>query len=64
MSLAGGQLETHSFADPVKRIEAFPAIECACIKLSCQLCHLVGDCWHQMSDTMIVDLLMIETRII
>jgi hypothetical protein len=52
------------FVDLVKRIEAFPATECACERLFCQLRNLVDDFRHQMSDSMIVDLLVIRTRII
>jgi hypothetical protein len=64
VSMAGQQHDTDSFVDLVKRIEAFPATECACERLFCQLRNLVGDFRHQMSDSMIVDLLVIETKII
>jgi hypothetical protein len=57
------QFNSRSFPGLVKRIEAFPATECACIKLSCQLRTLVGDFHHQKSDSMIVGLVMIKTRI-
>jgi hypothetical protein len=33
ISAAGQQLDNHSFTDLVKRIEAFPAAECACERL-------------------------------
>jgi hypothetical protein len=62
--IAGRQHDTDSFVDLVKRIEAFLATECACERLFCQLRNLVGDFRHQMSDSMIVDLLVIRTRII
>jgi hypothetical protein len=62
--MAGQQHDTDSFVDLVKQIEAFPATECACERLFCQLCYLVGDVRHQMSDSMIIDLLVIRTRII
>jgi hypothetical protein len=62
--MAGGQDDSHSFVDLVKRIDDFPAAECACERLFCQLRNLVGDFRHQMSDSMIVDLLVIKTRII
>jgi hypothetical protein len=62
--LAGRQLDPRSFTDLVKRIEAFPATECVCIKISCQLLNLACDFRHQMSDSMIIDLLIIKARII
>jgi hypothetical protein len=58
------QLEGPSFTYILKRTEAFPTTECACEKLFYQLPNLIGDIWHQMSDLMIIDHLMIETRII
>jgi hypothetical protein len=64
LSIAGQRHDTNSFVDLVKRVEAFPATECACERLFCQLRNLVGDFRHQMSDSMIVDLLVIKTRII
>jgi hypothetical protein len=64
VSIAGQQHDTDSFVDIVKRIEAFPETECACERLFCQLRNLVGDFRHQMSDSMIVDPLVIKTRII
>jgi hypothetical protein len=64
VSIAGQQHGTDSFVDLVKRIEAFPATECACEKLFCQLHNLVGDFRRQMSDSIIADLLGIKTRII
>jgi hypothetical protein len=64
VSMSGRQRDTDSFVDLVKRIEALPATECACERLFCQLRNLVGDFRHQMSDSMIVDLLVIKTRII
>jgi hypothetical protein len=64
VSMAGSQHDTDSFLDLVKRIEAFPATECACERLFCELRNLVGDFRSQMSDSMIVDLLAIKTRII
>jgi hypothetical protein len=48
VSIAGQQLDTGPFVDLVKRIEAFPATECACERLFCQLHNLVGDFRHQM----------------
>jgi hypothetical protein len=63
-SIAGRQLDTRSFADLVKIIEAFPATTCACVKLSCQFRTLVRNPRHQMSDFMIVDPLMIKAKII
>jgi hypothetical protein len=64
VSIAGRQLDAGPFTDLMKRIEAFPATECAYERLSCQLCNLVGDFRHQMCDSMIVDLLVIKTGII
>jgi hypothetical protein len=61
--ITGQQHDTDSFVDFVKRIGAFPATECACERLFCQLRNLVGHFRHQMSDSMIVDLLVIKTRI-
>jgi hypothetical protein len=61
--MAGQQHDTDSFVDLVKRIGAFPATECACERLFCQLRNFVGDFRHQMSDSMIVDLLVIKTII-
>jgi hypothetical protein len=55
ISITGQQHDTDSFVDLVKRIETFPATECACERLFCQLRNLVGDFRHQMSDSMIVD---------
>jgi hypothetical protein len=43
VSRAGGQDDVNSFVDLVKRIEAFPATECACERLFCQFRNLVGD---------------------
>jgi hypothetical protein len=63
VSIAGKQPETDSFFDLVKRIEALPATECACERLFRQLRNLVGDFRYQMSDSMIVDPLVIKTRI-
>jgi hypothetical protein len=37
--------------------------ECACERLFCQLHNVAGDFRRQMSDSMIVDLLVIKTRI-
>jgi hypothetical protein len=62
--MAGQQHDTDSFTDLVKRTEAFPATECACERLFCQLRNLAGDFRHQMSDSMIADLSVIKTRII
>jgi hypothetical protein len=64
VSIAGQQHGIDSFVDLVRRIEAFPATECACERLLCQLRNLVGDFRHQMSDSMIVDPLVIRTIII
>jgi hypothetical protein len=64
VSIAGQQHDTDSFVNLVKGIEAFPATECACERLFCQLRNLVGDFRYQMSDSVIVDLLVIKTRII
>jgi hypothetical protein len=64
VSVAGRQIDTRPFVDLVKRIKAFPATECACEGLFCQLRNLVGDFRHQMSNSMIVDLLVIKTRVI
>jgi hypothetical protein len=64
ISVAGQQLDPRSFTDLLKRIEAFPATEGAYETLLCQLRNLIGDFQYQMSDSMIVDLLMTETRII
>jgi hypothetical protein len=46
----------------LKRIEAFPATECE--KPLAQLRRFGGDFQHQISDSMIIDLSVIETRII
>jgi hypothetical protein len=62
--MAGRQHNTDSCVDLVKRIKAFPVTECACERLFCQLRNLVGDFRHQMSDSMIADLLVIKIRII
>jgi hypothetical protein len=35
ISVAGQQLDTCSFTDLLKRIEVFPATECACERLFC-----------------------------
>jgi hypothetical protein len=43
VSIAGQQHDTDSFVDILKRMEAFPATECAREKLFCQLRNLVGD---------------------
>jgi hypothetical protein len=64
VSMAGQQHGTDSFVDLAKRIKAFPATECACERLFCQLRNLVGDFRHQISDSMNVDLLVVKTRII
>jgi hypothetical protein len=64
ISIAGQQHGTDSFVNLVKRIEAFSATECACERLFCQLRNLVGHFRHQMSDSMIIDLLVIKIRII
>jgi hypothetical protein len=61
--MAGRQHDSDSFSDLVKRIETFPATECACERLFCQFRNLVSDFQHQMSDSMIVDLLVIKTKI-
>jgi hypothetical protein len=63
VSVGSQQHDTDSFVDLVKRLEAFPATECACERLFCQLRNLVGDFRHQMSHSMIADLLVIKTRI-
>jgi hypothetical protein len=64
ISIAGQQHDIVSFVDLVKRIEAFPAREWVCERLFCQLHNLVDDFRHQMSDSMIADLLVIKTGII
>jgi hypothetical protein len=46
ISVAGQQLDARSFTDLLKRIKAFPATECACERLFCQLRNLVGDFRH------------------
>jgi hypothetical protein len=61
--MAGQQHDTDSFVDLVKRIEAFPATECACERLFRQLRNMVGDFRHQMSDSLIVHLLVNKTKI-
>jgi hypothetical protein len=62
--ITGEQHDIDSFVDLVKRIEAFPATECACERLLYQLRTLVGHFRHQISDPMIADLLVIKTGII
>jgi hypothetical protein len=62
--MAGRQHNTDSFVDLGKRIEAFSTTECVFERLFCQLRNLVGGFRHQMSDSMIVILLVIRTRII
>jgi hypothetical protein len=47
-----------------KTNRSFCVAECACKRLSFQLRNLLGDFRHQMSDSVIVDLLLIKTRII
>jgi hypothetical protein len=42
ISVGGQQLDTRSFTDLVKRIEAFPATECACEMLFYQLRNLIA----------------------
>jgi hypothetical protein len=64
VSIASQQHDTDSFVDLVKRIKAFPATECACERLFCQLRNLVGHFRRQISDSMIADRLVIKTRII
>jgi hypothetical protein len=64
ISIAGRQLDTGPFVDLMKRIEAFPATECACERLFCQLRNLVGDFRHEMCHSMITDLLVIKAGII
>jgi hypothetical protein len=64
VSIAGQQHETDSFVDLVKGMEVFPVTECACERLFCQLRNSVGDFRHQMSDSLIVDLLVTKRRII
>jgi hypothetical protein len=64
VSIVSQKHRTDSFVDLAKRIEAFPATECVCERPFCQLRNLVGDSRHQMSDSMIVDLLVIKTRVI
>jgi hypothetical protein len=63
VSVTGRKIGIPPFVDFVKGIEAFPTTECACEKLFCQLPNFVGDFWHVTSASMIVDLLVIETRI-
>jgi hypothetical protein len=48
----------------VAKIEAFPTTECAREMRFCQLLNKIGDFQHQMPDSVIVDLLVIKTRII
>jgi hypothetical protein len=62
-SIADRQLDSGQLVDLVKRIEAFPATECACEWFFCQLRDLVGDFRHQMRDSMITDLLVVKTKI-
>jgi hypothetical protein len=64
VSIAGRELDTGPFVDLVKRIKAFPATQCVCERLFCQLRNLVGAFRHQMCDSMIVDLLVVKTGII
>jgi hypothetical protein len=64
ISVDGQQFDTRSFIDLLKRIEAFPATECACEWLFCPLRNLIGDVRHQVSDSMIVDMAIIKTGII
>jgi hypothetical protein len=64
VSVAGRQLGSRPFVDIVKRIEGFPAAEGACERLFCQFPNLVGDFRHQMSEYMIVDLVVIKAIII
>jgi hypothetical protein len=63
VSMASRQNDIDSFVVLVKRIEVFPATEWACERLFCQLRNLVGDFRHPMSDSMIVHLLVIKTKI-
>jgi hypothetical protein len=56
------QLNTGPFVDLMKRIEALSATECACESLL-PITYFLGDFLHQMPDSMIVDLLVIKTRI-
>jgi hypothetical protein len=56
VSVSGRQIDTRPFVDLVKRMEVFPATECACERRLCQLRNLASDFQHQMSGSMIVDL--------
>jgi hypothetical protein len=60
VSIAGQQHGTDSFVDLMKRMEAFPATECACEGLLHQSRNLVSNFRHQMYDSMIVHLLVIK----
>jgi hypothetical protein len=64
VSISSQQHDTDSFVDLVKRIEDVPATGCVCEGLFCQLRNLVGHFRHEMSDSMIIDLFVIKTRII
>jgi hypothetical protein len=64
VSVAGRQIDTSPYVDLVKRIEAFPATKSVCEKLFCELYNQARDFWQQMSDSLIVHLLMIKARII
>jgi hypothetical protein len=64
LAVPGRQLDIGFFPDLAKRIEAFPAADGACKRLFCQSCSFAGDFRHQKPDSMIVDLLVIETTII
>jgi hypothetical protein len=60
LSVPGLQLNIGPFGDFVKRIEAFPAAECAYKGLSRQSNISVGDFRHEMSASTTVNLLAIK----
>jgi hypothetical protein len=64
VSIAGQKRDNDFCLDLAQRIEALPATEGACEKLFCQLHTFVSDFLHKVSDSMTVDLSIINTRII
>jgi hypothetical protein len=64
VSVVGQRPDTRSFVDFVKRIEMLRARERTRERLFCQLRNSVGDLRHEISDSMIVDRLMIKTIMI
>jgi hypothetical protein len=63
VSVVSQQLDTCSFVDFMKRQKGFHATYCTCERPICPLRDLAGDFRYQLFDSLIVDLLVIETKI-